>query len=77
MKVLTVITKEGAVKEFPLLRADVKIVTSLRAVNELPDRGNFVCVNPDEITLLAVLEYPEATPNEDTTNFEVDSGPTL
>jgi len=79
MKVLTVVTKNGTVKEFPLPKDNVKIATCFEVLGD-PDSledVNFVCVNPTEIAFLAVLEYPEASPSEETTNFEIDSGPTL
>jgi len=79
MKVLTVVTKNGTAKEFPLLEDDLKIITFYKEIDALPKNANFVYVNPFEVALLAVLEYPEATTSEseEVTSYEVDSGPTL
>jgi len=77
MKVLTIVTKNGTAKEFPLFGTDVKIITFYKEIDAQPKNANFVYVNPFEVALLAVLEYPEAASNEGTANFEIDPGPTL
>jgi len=80
MKVLTVVTKNGVTKEFPLSGDNIKISTSfedLKYYSILYEDVNFICIDPSEIVLIAIFEYPEAIPGDDTTNYDVDPGPTL
>lgn len=80
MKVFTVVTKSGTVKEIPLVEDRCAVVFDRRAIPEVDGLirsdalDGLIYVNLNEVAAFAILEYPEEKPENP---YEIDAGPTF